>query len=503
MTGSIFIGVDVGSSATKALAVREDGRVLASVRRPHAISHPRPGWAEMDAERDWWGGMTDAVRQLLSAPDVRTTELAGIGVCGIGASIVPVGATGRALRPGILYGIDSRATVEIRALNEQFGEERLFARTGRRLSTQSVGPKIAWLRRCEPEVWSATVRLLTPISFITRRLCGAEVIDLHSALAFDPLFDPSTGSWDAAMCDAVLGSRMLLPSIGQPGDRIGRVTAAAAAATGLPQGLPVACGSADVVAEALGAGVREVGDVLVMYGSTLFLLGRVASFEPQPALWPSMYLSASEPTLLAGASNAGSLLAWFEREMTGPGGLESLLAQAARVPAGAGGLLCLPYFAGERAPIYDPDARGLFLGLTGQHTRAHLLRALVEGIAFSFRHLLDTFLHAGHTPRHLFASGGGVRSPLWPQIMSDVSGIQQQINTATEGAALGAALLGAYAGEHFGASAGLPPGWGGDAQHVMPDAANSATYDALYALFLEAYSSNADLMHKLADSARG
>lgn len=502
MTGSIFIGVDIGSSATKALAVREDGRVLASIRRPHSISYPRPGWAEMDAERDWWGGMTEAVRQLLRAPDVHMNELAGIGVCGIGASLVPVGAAGQALRPGILYGIDSRASAEIRALNEQFGEERLFAQTGRRLSAQSVGPKIAWLRHAEPQVWRATARLLTPISFITRGLCGAEVIDLHSALTFDPLFDPSTGNWDAAMCDAVLGSGTLLPSIGRPGDRIGRVTADAATATGLPMGLPVACGTADVVAEALGAGVREVGDMLVMYGSTLFLLGRVASFKSQSTLWPSMFLSASEPTLLAGASNAGSLLAWFEREIAGSGGLEPLLAQAALLPPGADGLLCLPYFFGERAPIYDPDARGLFLGLTGRHTRAHLLRALMESIAFSFRHLLDTFFQAGHTPRRLFGSGGGVRSPLWPQLMTDISGIPQQINPAKEGAALGAALLGAHAGERLDASAGLPAGWGGDARQVMPDLANAAKYDALYALFLKAYSVNVDLMHKLADSAR-
>ena len=204
MGGRVFVGVDIGSSAVKALAVREDGRVVATVRRPHRIDHPRPGRAEMDAERVWWGGTVEAVRALLERPGVDARHVAGIGVCCIGASVVPLGARGRALRPGILYGIDSRAGAQIERLNRELGEARLLAATGRRLSSQSVGPKIAWLRETEPAVWARTRRLVTPAALVTGRLCGREAVDPHTALTFDPLYDPGSGCWDPAMRERLL-----------------------------------------------------------------------------------------------------------------------------------------------------------------------------------------------------------------------------------------------------------------------------------------------------------
>jgi xylulokinase len=282
------------------------------------------------------------VRELLRQPSVDARAVAGIGLCCIGASFVPVGVRGRALRPGILYGIDSRATAQIDRLNRDFGEARLLSLTGRRLSSQSVGPKIAWLRQCEPAIWARTHRLLTPAALITGRLCGREAVDAHTALSFDPLFDASAGRWDPSMCAHLLGDGPTLPEIAWPGERLGTLTPKAARQLGLPVGVPVACGTADVLAEAIGAGVRQVGDLMVMYGSTLFLVQRVRRFGASPPLWPSTYLDSGQPTLLAGTSNAGSLLAWFDREFAGGQGLDALLEQASHIPAGCGGLLCLP-----------------------------------------------------------------------------------------------------------------------------------------------------------------
>jgi xylulokinase len=502
MGGRVFVGVDIGSSAVKALAVREDGRVVATVRRPHRIDHPRPGRAEMDAERVWWGGTVEAVRALLERPGVEARAVGGIGVCCIGASVVPLGARGRALRPGILYGIDSRAGAQIERLNRELGEARLLAATGRRLSSQSVGPKIAWLRETEPAIWARTRRLVTPAALVTGRLCGREAVDPHTALTFDPLYDPATGRWDPAMRERLLGEvGPTLPEIVPPGERLGSLTAGAAAHLGLPAGVPVAGGTADVLAEAVGAGVRRVGDLMVMYGSTLFLVQRVRRFGPSPPLWPSVYLDADQPTLLGGTSNAGSLLAWFDRELADGRGLDTLLAQAGRIAPGSDGLLCLPYFEGERAPIFDPLARGMFVGLTPRHTRAHLLRALLEGIGFGFRHLLESFVQAGQSPRRLFATGGGTNVPLWTQIMSDVSGHAQQVRGLPEGAALGAAYLGALAAGAFDRGRPLPRGWVETRRPVTPRAAAQREYDRLYPMFLEAYRCAATTMHRLAGPA--
>ena len=500
MAERLFIGIDVGSSSTKALLVSERGAIVASTRRPHAINRPHPGWAEMDAERDWWGAAAECLRELLGETGGDTGSIAGVGVCSIGASFVPVDAAGEVLRSGILYGIDSRASREIQELNELFGEQELLQRTGRRLSSQSVGPKIAWLKAHEPGVWSRTARLLTPAALITSRLCGSAAIDLHTALSFDPLFNVRTGGWDPAMCEHVMGDRAVLPAISWPGDRLGVVSEEGTQRTGIPTGVPVACGTADVVAEALGAGVQAEGDLMVMYGSTLFLLQRVADFTPHPLLWPSLFLKPSQPTLLAGTSSAGSLLHWFSREFAGGGDLDALLAEAERIPPGSDGLLCLPYFAGERAPIFDPIARGLFLGLSMEHTRAHLLRALLEGIAFSFRHLLETFADAGQPPRRLFGSGGGIRTRLWTQIMSDVSGLEQRLARLPEGAALGAAFLGAQAAGAFTREEPIPHSWAGATRPLMPRPGVHEQYTRLYSLFRTAYETNAGLMHELVRS---
>ena len=498
MSAELFIGIDLGSSAVKALLVHADGRIGGAVRLPHAIDHPRPGWAEMDAERIWWGLSMRAVAQLLASTAVPSEAIAGIGLCGIGASFVPVDADGCALRPGILYGIDNRAVAQIERLNRELGEQQLLSATARRLSAQSVGPKILWLRENEPEVWRRTAWIASPVAYVTARLCGRFMIDVHTALSYDPLFSPSTMTWNPAIRESMLGDGPRLPDVGWPGAACGTVNRSAARLTGLREGTPVACGTADVVAEAVGSGVGSVGDLLVMYGSTLFLLERVTQFAPRPPLWPSYLLGSEQPTLLTGTSSAGSLLDWFMREFGGADRLQDLVEQAQRIAPGADGLLCLPYFAGERAPIFDADARGMLIGLSHEHSRAHVLRALLEGIAFSFRHNLCALATAGQPPERLFASGGGSRIPLWRQVMSDVSGLPQQVCRVAEGGALGAAYLGAIAAGAFDAAGSLPQPWMAGGSSVQPDAAAAERYSELYPLYLHAYQSNRDLLHALA-----
>lgn len=497
----LFLGVDIGSSATKAVLVEEGGALVATARREHEISRPRPDWAEMDAERDWWGGAVEVIHMLLRLDHVDPGRIAAVGVCGIGASFVPVGERDEPLRPAILYGIDSRASGIVSALRCELGDEALLAATGRLPSAQSVGPKLNWLRHHEPALWARTRQILTPTAMVAQRLCGSTAIDYHSALSFDPLFDAPQLRWNEAMCERLLGPALRLPRLTVPGACVGEVHAQAAGLTGLPSGIPIACGTADVVAEAVGAGVRDAGDLLVMYGSTLFLLQRVPAFAPAPPLWPSLFLDPAQPTWLAGTSNAGSLLAWAQREFASSRAeFDVLLRQASLLPAGADGLLCLPYFSGERAPIFDPQARGMFLGLSGRHTRAHLVRALVEGISLGFRHLVEAYVAHGAPPRRLLASGGGVQVDLWAQTMSDVLGTAQQAAPHGSGAAVGAAFLGAQAAGLHAPGDPMPQDWLAGGRLITPRA-DRAHYDALYQDYLEAYEATRPLMHRLAGYA--
>lgn len=497
----LFVGVDIGSSATKAVLLDETGALVASTRREHEISTPHPGWAEMDAERDWWGGACETIGSLLQQGSVEGRRVAGIGVCGVGASFVPVDVSGRTLRPAILYGIDSRASEIVSSLRDELGDQFLLRSTGRLLSSQSVGPKVNWLRQHEPSVWNETTQILTPASLVAHRLCGSSGLDYHTALSFDPLFDATRFVWHEDMCDRLVGPQFKLPRVMAAGECVGVLHAQAAKVTGLPQGIPVACGTADVVAEALGAGVSRLGDMMVMYGSTLFLLERTPTLQASPPLWPSIFLDQSQPTLLTGTSNAGSLLAWFRREFVRtPSEFHELLAQASALAPGAEGLLCVPYFAGERAPVFDPMARGLFLGMTARHTRAHMLRALVEGIALSFRHLSDVFEAGGQAPERLLASGGGVQIDLWTQTMSDVVGLPQYIPSHTGGAALGAAYLGAQACGLARLGDAMPETWLAGSKKITPQY-DRAYYDDLYSMYLESYGATRDLMHQLARSS--
>jgi len=495
--------------------------VLASLRRAHAIDHPQPGWAEMDAEAVWWRGTCAVLRDLAQSLGPRVADVTGIGLCSIGASMVPVDRHGQALRPGILYGIDRRASGLIDEIEARYGRASLLARSGRLPSTQSVGLKLAWLRRAEPEVWARSARVLSPVALVCERLCGVAAIDPHTALAWDPLvdarrlasdpsvdprqprFDPEPGAgtlcWDQATSIELLGEgRPAFPDLAWPGDRLGSLSTARARELGLPAGIAIACGTADVLAESLGAGIACEGDTMVMYGSTLFVLQRVARFAAHAPLWPSVALAADQPTLMTGTSNAGSALTWFDASFGTGDGLDSLLEEADAVGPGAAGLLCLPYFDGERAPIFDPLARGLYLGLSGRHTRAHLLRALLEGIAHGFAQLLELAESAGARPQRLVATGGGLHLPLWLQLMSDVTGRPQDTARLPEGAALGAAGLAAMAAGVFARDrAGLPSSWTRPVRRIEPRADSQHRHAAMAALYREAYQANAGLMHRL------
>jgi xylulokinase len=470
------LGIDIGTSATKAVLAGPAGEILAQAEVEHGMDLPAPGRAEQDAELTWWGDVLIACRAVTArAPEA---EVAAVTVSGLGPCLVACDAQVRPVRPAILYGIDTRAEAEITELTARLGPGEIVRRGGSALSSQAVGPKIAWLRRHEPEAWARTRFVHSAHDFVTHRLTGEYVLDHHTASQFDPLYDMAAGGWNTEWAAEVAGD-VPLPRLVWPGEVVGPLTPEAARLTGLAAGTPVVAGTVDAWAEALSAGVRGPGDLMVMYGSTMFLVLYAERAAFHPALWCTAGVFPGTRTYAAGMATSGSLMRWLSG-LTGLGFAAADQAAAA-IPAGADGLICLPYFAGERSPLFDPAARGAFAGLTLRHGAGHLVRAGYEAVAYGVRHNLEVMAGLGVVPARAVAVGGGTKGGLWTQIVSDVTGLPQQIPAVTIGAAYGDAMLGAAA---TGMTAGTAS-WNPVADTVLPDPSARPAYDAAYATYRE------------------
>ena len=490
----LLLGIDIGTASTKGVLARADGEIVATASRTHGMSLPQPGWAEMDAESIWWGEIVAISRELTAKAG--GAPLAGVCVSGLGPSLVVTDDQARPLRPAILYGIDMRATAEIAELTERLGAQRIIDRCGKALSTQAVGPKLLWLQRNEPQLWQRVHRWYSANGFAVARLTGEYVIDHHTASQCDPLYDLTRNAWAADFADEVAPG-LPLPRLAWPSEIVGTVTAAAAEETGLGQGTPVAAGTVDAWSEAFSAGVRSPGDLMLMYGSTMFFVQVLERITSHPMLWTTAGVEEGTTTLAAGMATSGSLTGWLQ-ELVGGVPFEQLVEEAAATPPGSDGLLVLPYFAGERTPIFDADARGVVAGLTLRHRRGHLFRAAYEGIAFGIRQILE-FLDAAVGPaERIVAVGGGTQGGLWTQIVTDVCGREQQIPAETIGASYGDALLAAIG------TGLLPPAtdWSRVTTRVEPDPAKAELYDELYQAYCELYPATREQVHVLANMQR-
>lgn len=481
------LGVDVGTSSTKGVLVGRDGTVIRTATREHAVDRPHPGWVEM-AGSIWWQEFVSLSRDLLAPGDV---EVTAVGVSGMGPCVLLTDDAGTPLRPAILYGVDTRATRQIEALTAELGAEEILARCGSALTTQAVGPKLRWVAEHEPEVFARATRLFMPASWLGHQLTGRYGLDLHSASQCTPLFDTEALAWHRPWSDPIAGG-IELPPLQWAGDVLGEVTAAAAAQTGLPAGLPVITGTIDAWSEAVSVGAHGTGDLMLMYGTTMFLVHTVAQRLTTPSMWGTVGALPGTRNLAGGMATSGAITGWL-RELFGSPGYPDLLAEARASGPGARGLLMLPYFAGERTPVMDPDARGLVAGLTLRHTRGDLYRAALEATALAVRHNVEVMTAAGADIRRVVAVGGGTRGDLWTQIVSDVTGLPQVIPTQTIGASFGAAFLAAQLDGPVGIEEWNPP-----AGTRLPDPATRAGHDELYSLYRELYTSTAATVHALA-----
>lgn len=502
----LLLGIDIGTSSSKGALVDLAGRIIADHAVAHSFDMPQPGWAEQDADAVWWRDFCAISRSLIAKADIDPGRIAGVACSAIAPTMLPLDEHYRPLRPAILYGIDTRAGAEIAEINAALGGDVIFDRTGRSLSAQSVGPKALWYRKHQPALFKRTRKIVTAATYLVFRLTDRFVVDNYVAPYFTPFFDVPEMKWRQDWVERICPLEWL-PETRWSVERAGGVTARAAAETGIPAGAPVAVGTADALAEAVAAGAVGNGDLMVMYGTTLFLIQTTAEYRPHRDLWASAHLQPGGAVLAAGMSTSGALLRWFRDEFAADllaaearrgGSAYTRLAQAAAATTpGADGLITLPYFSGERSPINDVDAKGIFFGLTLSHSRAHLYRSCLEGIAYGLRHNIEVMNAAEAAPQRLIAIGGGAQDALWLQICSDVTGLPQDLPRRIIGAAYGDAYIAGMAAGLFSDYSALRDNWVRIERCIQPDLEAKATYDALYPVYRDLYRDTRRHMRRL------
>jgi xylulokinase len=490
------IGIDISTTATKAVLIDEAGRVAGIGVAEYDYQAPRPLWSEQ-APQLWWDGAVAAIRAVLASTGVTGTEVAAIGPTGQMHGLVLLDDHDEVLRPAILWN-DQRTGAACDEIRRVIGLERLIAITGNDALPGFTAPKLVWVRDHEPEVWSQVAHVLLPKDYVCLRLTGTHAMDKADG-AGTILFDLAERDWsDEVLVDLGIDRRWMPPTFEGP-VVTGAITTAAAEATGLRAGTPVVAGGGDQSANAVGVGAVAPGVVALSLGTSGVVFatteaplrdpgGQIHAFcHAVPARWHMMTVMLSA---------AGSLR-WF-RDALAPGvGYGELAAEAGDVPAGSGGLLFLPYLTGERSPHPDPLARGAFVGLTVGHDRRHLTRAVLEGVAFGLRDGLDQMLGAGMpAPEQIRASGGGMRSPVWRQILADVLGVEIATVSTTEGAAYGAGLLGAVGAGWFPTVEVAAEAWVRATTAASPGP-DTATYADARERYRELYPALSSTFHRL------
>lgn len=443
-----LLGIDVGTGGTRALVIDEHGTVLASAIHEHQpFASPQPGWAEQDPA-DWWHAAQLAIRAALEKSNTAPGDIQGIGLAGQMHGAVLLDENNQVIRPSLIW-CDQRTTAECEWLNTTIGEKKLVELTSNPALTNFTLTKLLWVRTHEPELWSRFRHLLLPKDYV--RFCMTSVHAMDVADASGTLMlDVAHRRWSDEILAATGISKSCLPPVYESQEVVGHVTEEAARITGLKAGTPVVAGAGDQAAGALGMGIVRPGDVSATIGTSgvVFAATDKPFLEPHGRLHTFCHAIPERWHVMGVTQAAGLSLRWFKDTFgvlhdSSPGqdSYDRLAAEAAKIAAGSEGVLWTPYLMGERAPHLDPEARATLTGLQAHHHRGHIIRAILEGVAFSLKDTFTIFGELGVPVRQIRLGGGGARSQLWRQIQADIYGSVVEIVEAEEGAAYGAALL--------------------------------------------------------------
>lgn len=482
-----FLGIDVSTTGSKALLIDAEGRIIAVAVSPHTLSTPKPLWSEQDPE-EWWGATSKSIQEVLKQSGVDPKSIAAIGLTGQMHGLVLLDANGKVLRPAILWN-DQRTQAQCDEIHSKIGRERFIQISGNVALTGFTAPKILWVAENEPEIYAKGKHVLLPKDYIRYRLTGEYAMDKADG-AGTVLFDLKARDWSSEILDALNIPREWMPPTFEGPEFTGKITDAASKATGLIVGTPVAAGGGDQAAQAVGVGAVEPGIIGLTVGTSgvIFATTPSALIEPEGRLHAFCHAVPGMWHFMGVMLSAAGSLQWY-RDILAPGmPFDDLVKEAEAVPAGSEGLQFLPYLSGERTPYPDPLARGAFIGLTIRHTRGHMTRAVLEGVAFGLKDSFSLIQNAGlESIRQIRASGGGTKGALWRQILATVLESELVTVNTTEGAAYGAALL---AGVGAGAWPDVPTACRQTIKitgETKPEAANSQVYTKSYALYRDLY----------------
>lgn len=487
-----FLGIDVGTGGTRALIMDCAGRMISSANASHdAFVSPRPAWAEQEP-RDWWRACGVSVRDALRKADLESEIIAAVGFSGQMHGAVLLDAAGEVIRPAIIW-CDQRTEKQSQELAKSVGVKRLIELTCNPPLTNFTLTKLMWVREHEPENWARVRHVLLPKDYVRFRLTGEHAIDVADASG-TLMLDVANRRWSREVLEATGIPSAWLPRLFESSDVCSRISAEGAAATGLKAGTPVVAGAGDQAAGAVGMGIVRAGVVSATIGTSgvVFAATDRPALDPRGRLHTFCHAIPGRWHIMGVTQAAGLSLRWF-RDRFGAGTddgrnpYDRLAAEAARVPAGAEGLFWAPYLMGERTPHLDPNVRGALVGLTASHTRAHVVRAILEGVAFSLKDTFSIFDEMRVEVAKIRLGGGGARSSLWRQIQADVYGREVETIRVEEGAAYGAAILAAVGAGNWRSVDEATDAIVETASRVSPNAESSAVLQKNYATYRRIY----------------
>ena len=483
-----YLGIDVGTTAVKALVVDESGAVVGEAESSLEVSVPKPGWAEQ-SPAGWWRGTIEAVRAACAGADVRNVE--AIGLSGQMHSSVLLDGEDRVLRPAILWN-DVRTSAQCRSITDTVGRPGLRRLVGNPALEGFTAPKLLWVRDEEPRLFDRTSTVLLPKDYVRLLMTGEKATEPSDA-AGTLLFDIRRGCWSEEMVAALDLDPAMLPPVHGSASVTGRLTPAAAEALGLRSGTPVVGGGADNAAAAVGSGVIGQGALQTSIGTSGTVVAPIGRPRVDPGMRIHSFNHAVDDTwyLMGVVLSAGAALAWFRRTLAGTGGTapayNELIAEAQRTPPGADGLTFLPYLSGERTPHADSNARGVFAGLHAGHERGHMVRAVLEGVTFALRDSLELMRRLKVDAREAVAVGGGARSAAWRQMQADVLGVPVVTVGPSGGAPYGAAVLAAAGSGGFGSVEEACRAWIRPLDRIEPEPDTAGAYGWAYERYRKLY----------------
>ena len=503
MSKAYLLGIDIGTSACKVAVFDREGHVVAAASGDYPVYYPREGWAEQNPE-EWWNAVCHAIRKVLENGQITPEMIAGVGIDGQSWSAIAIDKDGQVLTNTPIC-MDTRAQSICDRLNSEIGADEIFALAGNSLQPSYTTAKILWYQENLPDIYKKIDKILQSNSYIAYKLTGAVTQDVSQGYGLH-CFDMRNGSWNEEMCTKLGIPMEFLPDIVSCDHVVGTVTEKAAGECGLAEGTPVVAGGLDAACGTLGAGVIHPGETQEQGGQAGGMSICMDTYKADPRLILGFHVVHGQWLLQGGTTGGGGVMRWFEREFAGyeremqkQNGKSSLVQLneiANEAAPGSDGVVFLPYMAGERSPIWNPDAKGVFYGLDFSKTKGHMVRACMEGVAFSLRHNLEVAEEAGADAQVLRAMGGSANSLLWTQIKSDITGKPILVPSSDTATTLGAAIL-----------AGVGVGFYKDYEEAVsltvkttrehqPNPENKAVYDRNYQTYLKLYDSLKDLMKK-------